>query len=601
MISNKIRRGNRGISGERKFTLDFSKIKKIPFHIKPDSSYNAYLSNGSLTLGLKKSNRIVWVDIPGGGYKDHVIEAKFRLESLGGYAATGIIFHILDERNYYLALVSSKGYFRLDVIKESNPKTLVAWSEVKNFNGVNVLLKIITLNSGMIFIVNNKWVCEVNDKNEGYGTLGFALASYETSPDSENDDGESESIIHSAKESSEKSIDKSEVKSVEKSAEEVNKYASITRLDYFSVDSRMKFINECFKKWTDEVNINAEERLKLAETYAVMGEAEKSIEQIIKAWKRRDIAIRSVTAADSEIRTKKELLLAARMSYRLGKYAEADEYIDVIIGQWPDSAEGKLAFTEKMKILYELKMFAQLKEFVLNNPFKINKDIDYYTLLALCNWEMKAYKESADAWNKAFELNADNGVYAVNAANALEIAGNKKEALKLYINAAKIFLKDDNRAELDVIMPKLTLLGNRNWEARALTGKWAYSREEYDKCIVDFEAAENLWKAVKPRPAADPALYYLWGLVLNLKGKNKLAIRMLEKAVKLAPDYGLFRFKLAEIKIRGGVESPSIASEFKRALEQTDDPGGKMAEIAGNLLLSAGDAKSAKYFFGLIK
>jgi len=77
---------------------------------------------------------------------------------------------------------------------------------------------------------------------------------------------------------------------------------------------------------------------------------------------------------------------------------------------------------------------------------------------------------------------------------------------------------------------------------------------------------------------------------------------MLEKAVKLAPDYGLFRFKLAEIKLTNGVKDPKLAAEFKNALELTgSDPDGNMANRAGNLLKKAGYAKQAAYFFGKAK
>jgi tetratricopeptide (TPR) repeat protein len=139
-------------------------------------------------------------------------------------------------------------------------------------------------------------------------------------------------------------------------------------------------------------------------------------------------------------------------------------------------------------------------------------------------------------------------------------------------------------------------------EARVLAGKIAFSIENYSLCEAEFAAAEKLRCAIKPRPKADPALYYLWGLVLNLKGKNKEAIHMIERAVKLAPDYGLFRFKLAEFKITNGVEDPNLVKELKSALElMGDDPDGIMANHAGNLLFEAGDADNAKYFFDKAK
>ncbi|GBU28297.1 hypothetical protein R84B8_01855 [Treponema sp. R8-4-B8] len=516
-LSNKIRQINPGyidadgVASEGKLIIDFAKTKKPPFDIKSESSYNSYLSNGSLTLGLKKVKCIAWVDMPGYEFQDHIIEAKIRLDSLGGYSAAGIIFRIMDEESYYMALVSSKGYFRLDAVKDNAPKTLIAWTEISDFDGINFTMNIITCGACLIFLVNGKWLGEVADSTVAYGKLGFALASYE-------------------------------------SVEETDEYVCKAMLDYLSVDTRVKSIEECYKKWTDDSNINAEGRLRLAETYAVMDEPVKALDQINRAWKRRDEVISTVSGA-SKVKTKRELLLAARMSFRLREYKAAEEFINAIIDQWPDSAEGKLACTEKIKILYELNKFAELKEFVIKHPHDINKDIDYYTLFAKCLWELKDYSDSAEAWDKAFKMNAENGIYAANAANAHEMAGNKKEALSRYVSAGKIFLNQDNMPELAALMPKLSLLGTENWEARALAGKWAFSIEDYDRSAKEFEASNKLRCAIRPRPKADPALLYLWGLVYYIKGKIKSAIRLIKRAVRLAPDYELFRTKLEELML----------------------------------------------------
>jgi len=516
-LSNKIFRRKKDDSPERRLIVDFAKTQKSPFDIKSESSYNAYLSDASLALCLKKSNCIAWVDIPEPEYEDHFIEAKIRLDSLGGYASTGIIFHIMEEDTYYLALVSSKGYFRFDAVKDGSPKALIAWTEISDFNGINFDLKIVTFGEYIIFLVNGKWVGEIKDDSIGFGKLGFALASYNDETGLPNE----------------------------------NEYTCKAWLDYLSVDTRSKIIEENYNTWTNESNINAESRLRLAETFAVMGKFSKALDQIKKAWKRRDEAIRSSTISYTEVRTKKELLLASRMAFATEQYSEAEDYLNQIITEWPDSAEGKSAYTEKIKVLNELDKFQELKEFMFNNTDMFSKDIDYYTILARCHHEMNEYKDSAKAWKKAFQINKENGVYAVNAANAIELTGNKEEALSLFLKAGSIFLNQDNKGELEAMMPKLTSLGEKNWEARALAGKWAFSIEDYAKCTEEFSIAENLRCSIKPRPEADPAVFYLWGLVFYLEGKLKTAIDMLKKAVKLAPEYELFRTKLEELqKIR---------------------------------------------------
>jgi len=515
-------------------------------------------------MALKKPNCIAWVDIPGQEYQDHIIEAKIRLDGLDGYAAAGILFHLRGEDSYYMALISTKGNFRLDAVKDGSPKALIAWTEIPDFKRTKINLNIITCGTYLIFLVNDKWLGEVNDDSVTGGRIGFALASYETaSPDTAG-------------------------------------FTCKAWLDYLSIDTRIKSIEESYKKWTDDSNVNAEGRLRLAETFAVMGEAAKALGQINRAWKRRDEAIRTVSATQTEVRTRKELLLAAQMSLRLGQYSDAEGFIDAILEQWPNSAEGKAAHEEKIKIMIELKKFAELKNFLLEHTVKANKNIDYFTLLARCHWELKEYKASAKAWEKAFKMDSGNGVYAVNAAIALDITGKKEEALARFLEAGKIFLNEDNGPELEAMMPKLAVIGEDSWEARTLMGKWAFSIEDYDRCAEEFTAANKLRCAIKPQPEADPALFYLWGLVLNMKGKNKEAIRLLERAVKLAPDYGLFRFKLAEIKLEDGVKDPDLTEELKAALELIgDDPDGEMAKHAGNLLQKAGYAKQSKYFFDM--
>jgi len=148
------------------------------------------------------------------------------------------------------------------------------------------------------------------------------------------------------------------------------------------------------------------------------------------------------------------------------------------------------------------------------------------------------------------------------------------------------------------LIPKLLDIGSKNWEAHTLAGKWAFSIEDYGQSEKEFAVANKLRGALKSRPKADPAAYYLWALVLHMRGRSKDAIRLLEKAVELAPDYGLFRFKLAEIRVRSGIAVPDIAEEFKLALNSIEEEQKKdLANYAGNLLHSIGDTLNAKYFF----
>ena len=617
-LSNKIRRKNPEYFTGKKLIFNFAKIKKSPFDTKSESSndtyLNASLSNNSCIIESKKSNCVSWIKIPDYEFLDHVIEARLRLDSPeplpegsnpDSYASAGLLFRIADDTSYYIALVSSKGFFRLDVVKDNSPRCLIGWTEISHFDGVNIRLNIIIYGTYLVFVVNDKWIGEAFDDSINSGRIGFALAAFSPREDPKGkapQNQESNSLSLNAANNEPLSV------SNQKETEN-NAFGCKAYLDYISIDTRIKSIEANYKKWTNESNINAESRLRLAESFAAIGEYTKALDQMIRAWKRRDEAIRSVTSTYTEVRTRKELLLAARLSFRLGQYRDTEEYIDAILEQWADDpvklasySEVQEALNEKIVVLNELDKFRELKKFALTYSDIIKKDLRFYTMIARSYWKLNEYEASASAWNTAFEMDNENGVYAANAGNALELAGRKDEALARFMEAGKIFLKQDNVSELTVLIPKLSILGSKNWEARALTGKWAFSIEDYNCCEAECSAAEKLRCALKPKPKADPAIYYLWGIILHLKGKNNSAVNLLKKAVKLAPDYGLFRFKLTEIRIKNGEKSPEFAKEFKLALDQIGgDPEGKMANNAGILLQKIGDRKNAKYFIDKAK
>jgi tetratricopeptide (TPR) repeat protein len=577
VLSNKIRRNNPEKITEEKWVADFSKSENSPFDIKSESSYNAYQSRGSLTLGLKKKNCIAWVETPEHEYQDQIIEAKIRLDSMGGYAAAGLMFRIIDDGTYYLALVSSKGYFRLDVVRNSAPQPLIGWTEVPGFDAHTNTICIIAYGAGLVFLINGRWAAETSDDTVSSGRLGFALASY----DSEDNTEDRPALAETAE----------------------PEYTCRAWLESLSVDSRIGTVEEQFRKWENSAEISAESRLHLAETFAALGNAAKALDQITRAWARREEAARSVTATYTEMRSRKELLLACRMAFALEQYAEAGEYIDACIEQGTGNAEGKEALAEKARILGELQKHEALRDFMAENSEKIEMNASLYALLARSCRKLDEYEPAAAAWDSAFELDKENGVFAANAAEAWELAGNKEEALKRLLEAGRLFMRQDNRRELAALVPKLVILGAQNHEARALAGKWAFSVEDYDRAEMEFAAAEDIRRAQKPKPAPDPAVSYLRGLILSIKEKYRQANRFFEEAVCLAPDYGLFRFKLAEnrVLLAEGAYYPGLAQDLESAVNlaggDTAESSAELANQAGALLLKTGDFENAGVFF----
>ena len=365
---------------KEKWIADFSKPERSCFDIKPEISYNAYLEKspvfkeGALFLGLKRKNCMAWLETANRVYVNQIITAHFRFDSLEGYCATGIMFRIAGQGSYYLALVSSKGYFRLDAVNNNIPTPLIGWTETPGLKEREVKLGVIAQNDHLIFLLDGKWIAEAHDDSIPGGHLGFALVSYDSIAQGE--------------------------------------YVCQSWLNYLSVDSRAPSVGAEYKKWNNNVEISAESRFRLAESFAALDRFEAAYSQILKAWRQREEAARSVMATYTETRARGELFFAARMASRLERYEDAEEYINECLATGVNEAEELDIVAEKAKILSALKKYAELATFL---PAYIKKYADIpslYALLGHAHWNLGNYNAAAAAWNKAHGLDTHNEIYA---------------------------------------------------------------------------------------------------------------------------------------------------------------------------------------------
>jgi tetratricopeptide (TPR) repeat protein len=459
LFSNKLSREPVKLMKER-WIADFSKPERSCFDIKSEISYNAYLEKGSLFLGLKKKNCMAWLETANRVYVNQIINASFHFVSPGGYCAAGIMFRIADSGNYYLALVSSKGYFRLDVVNNQIPRPLTGWTEAPGMDEQGANLCIIARGDHFIFMLNGRWIAEARDASIPGGHLGFALVSYDSG---DNDDASGKT-------------DNSPPHGQPFVLKEG--YACQSWLDFLSVDSNPGAVETEYLKWSGNVEINAESRLRLAESFAALDRFDAAYDQILKAWKQRENAARSVTATFSEMRTRVELIFAARMAYMTGQYHVAEECINESLALGENGPEGLEALAEKAKILSRLDKHGELEAFLPGYIKRLETEAadglpSLYALYGIACWNLKNYKTAAEAWDKAFKLNGLNGLYAANAAEAWEALGRPKEALRRRLAAGKRFLEQKDYDGLGTLVPKLLTAGKKNHEVHELIGKWA--------------------------------------------------------------------------------------------------------------------------------
>jgi len=361
---------------KEKWIADFSKPEKACFAIKSENAYNAYLEKGALVLDLKQHNGMAQIETLPRVYVDHRIDAHFRFDGHGGYCAAGIMFRITGQGSYYLALISSKGEFRLDAVHHNIPHTLIGWMDMPSLYEHNAHLEIIAKGDHFIFLLNGKWIAEAQDASFPGGHLGFALVSYEAD-------------------------------------------APLCQawLDSFTVDAGSDAVAAAYAQWSDALGINAESRLRLAENFAALDNIDAAYNQILKSWKQREDAAKSVTATYTEARTPAELLFAARMAIKRGQFSAAEEYLNTRLAMDVDNADTLAIAAEMAKILCAQdkneSLIAFLPDYIKRaKAEKQNADIPpLYALLGNAYWNLHDYKAAAKAWGKAFSLDGNNALY----------------------------------------------------------------------------------------------------------------------------------------------------------------------------------------------
>jgi len=233
------------VSGE-KWTADFSKPKKARFDIKSESAYDAKLQKFGprhcLALSLKREGLIAWVETPE-RYGDHIINGRLALDARGGYAAAGIAFRISDQETYYSFLISNKGYWRLDVLRNGMPQALAGWTELPVRAGEllaasrEVFFTLVVYGSHIVVIIGGAWAAEINDSSILQGAVGFMAASYEAGSGLAL-----KKVPTTAEEASSLLFAK---------PEDTGAYAAEAFLQEFSVDAREEEVSSLWEKWSN--------------------------------------------------------------------------------------------------------------------------------------------------------------------------------------------------------------------------------------------------------------------------------------------------------------------------------------------------------------
>ena len=467
------------------------------------NGYSARVESRGYALELKRKNIFAWVTDPQFRYADLLLEADIRFNSENGYSSAGFLFRYIEEGGYYSFLVSNRGHFRLDLVFNEKPRTLIPWTPSPRPESGHIYLRIIARDSHLVFSVNEQWVGEFSDENLASGRIAFAAQNY---------------------------------------AETDEAGFSLERL---RVDSIPVDVEASYYRWNRAVAPERQQRIALAESLYSGGCYSAAAVQLKKAFSRQD------PSPD-------EYFLLAECCLRLGLYNEALEAVDNILKLNPAH---EAAFQERANLLYIQNRFLELRDYLVSRKDSIPGNPMLLNMLGHGEFGLGNWAEAAEAYGAAAEADPSMPLYFVNAARARERAGDTAGAVRDYQTAAHLYFRQEAYYDLEGILPGLKELSPGDPEVRALEGKVLFGRGEYARADAVFRelleqgsrdssllflhgmvhiiqgrrdvAAEFLLQATEAEPD-----YYLYWLRLadNLHAMGLDAMDEVRRALELAPE-----------------------------------------------------------------
>ena len=493
--------------------------------------YSSTLNHGHLSLEIECKNLFAWVDDPLYRYDNFCLTATMAFGAENQYSAAGFLFRRTDDISYYYFLVSNRGHYRLDSVLNGTPSVLIDWTPCPEFNHQKFTLKIFADESSISLYLDDQWLGNTSDDGLVAGGISFAGQNY----------NESDS-------------------------------ASFT-LNKIEIESRPVNLEKIREKLSS-ATVPAESRLSFAESLMKSGQHSSALVEINK-----------ILHYESE--NYNALMMAADCCVSLEMYEEADALLEKL----PENEREQRYYLHKAGIYYMTNNFLKLRDFLRKEASMLDDNPAAANLLGNAEFSLGNWKEAAEAYKRAFELDDKQAYYAFNAARALEKAAvgagdALTEAAEMYGRAAQIYFRTGDYDSLAGLLPYLENMDRDGIETLMLRAKLLFQ----DGSLKD--ANKIFTKLIKDK-TADSTVYYLNALIEAGEGKQRKASSSFKKAVEIEPDYYLYHFKQAEyLFINGGKYFESLA----RALELApEDPW--VLNLAGLSALADENIETAIDYF----
>lgn len=451
------------------------------FDEEDTENYGANIVNGAMRLRIKRSNLFAWIHDPWYRYDDFVVEAEVSFGERNKYSSLGFLIKYAGDDNYFYFLVSNRGYFRFDVVFNGNPLRIIPWTECNVPQEERFSIRIISHSNNYSFFINDEWIGEVENESISSGGISFAGQNYDE-------------------------------------AEEAVFY-----LHSMEIESRPYEVEKQYYRWTSIIPADPEKRINLATSFYHQRQYSPALVQLRKAAKERKL-------------NERELLMAGTSLMNLELYKEAFECMEKVLSMEPGNDE---AFIGKAELLYLTDKLTDLDGFLEKNREKLGDRSILWNLLGNCKYALGNFEAAAEAYKTACEYAPDTSLIQMNAARACERIGETEKAVGFYLQASRLFFREEAYDDLAGMIATLNRLVPGNIEVIGLQGKMLFHEEAFDQ-------AEARFNTVVEAESDDSSIYYLLAMIKARKGKREEAVELLRRAIELEDDFALYWFRYAE-------------------------------------------------------
>jgi len=330
-------------------------------------------------------------------------------------------------------------------------------------SGPTRVLRVVAHGTRFTVAIDGEWVGEIEDEALPEGAVCFAAQNYEERP------------------------------------------TALFRLRRIQVDARPLEVEREHLRLSYYFPVQSAARLALAEMLFAQGGHGAAAVQLRKALRGRE-------------GTPRERFLLAECYARLGAYPLALEELDRVLAALPDHHEARL---EQASVLYLANRFIEARDraaALLADP-SCPPGSAAWNLLGNAEYALGNWRRAADAYLRAVALEPGVPLLARNAARALELAGDRSEALRLYLEAAHLFDREDASDELSLVTSRVQALDPANREVRELAARALYREGRRDEARRELEA-------LAAEGSTNAEVHYLLGLLALEAGDTRRAVQL---------------------------------------------------------------------------